>query len=105
MLVGIAIAFACQYDLAPQRFDRFYLELWRGHGHDDNGAGAQLAATQCHALGVVAGRCANHAALELLRRELRHFVVGTTQLEAEYRLLILALEQHGVVQSAAQVFG
>jgi len=34
-----------------------------------------------------------------------HLVVGATQLEAEHGLLVLALEQHLVVQAAAQALG
>jgi hypothetical protein len=42
---------------------------------------------------------------ELLRRQVRHLVVGAAQLEAEHGLLVFALEQHLVVQAPAQVFG
>jgi hypothetical protein len=40
---------------------------------------------------------------QLLGREVRHLVVGAAQLEAAHRLLVLALEQHLVVQAPAQV--
>jgi hypothetical protein len=66
---------------------------------------AELVRAQRHALGVVAGRGANHALFELLRRQVRHLVVGAAQLEAEDGLLVFALEQHLVVQAPAQVFG
>ena len=36
---------------------------------------------------------------------MRHFVVRAAQLEAVYFLLVFALEQHGVAQALAQVFG
>jgi hypothetical protein len=61
-----------------------------------------LRAAQRHALCVVAGRSADHAALQLLGRQVRHLVVGAAQLEAEHRLLVLALEQHVVAQSPRQ---
>jgi putative redox protein len=41
--------------------------------------------------------------LQLLGRQVGHLVVGATQLEAEHRLLVFALQQHLVVQAAAQV--
>jgi hypothetical protein len=39
---------------------------------------------------------------ELLGREVRHLVVGAAQLEAENRLLVFALEQHGVAKPLAE---
>jgi hypothetical protein len=93
-----------QHDLAAQRLDRVDLELRRGDRHHDHGARAELA-RHGDALGMVAGRGADHAPLELFRAQMRHLVVGAAQLEAEHRLLVLALEQHLVVQAAAEVFG
>jgi hypothetical protein len=39
---------------------------------------------------------------QLLGRQVGHLVVGAAQLEAEHRLLVLALEQHVVAQAARQ---
>ena len=61
--------------------------------------------THGHALGVVACRCADDAFLELLGAELDHLVVGSAQLEAEHGLLVLALEQHLVVQAPPEIAG
>jgi hypothetical protein len=105
VLVGIGVAFAGQHDFAAQRLHGIDLDLRRGGRHHDHGAAAQLACPQGHALCMVAGRGADHALLQLLGRQVRHLVVGAAQLEAEHGLLVLALEQHLVVQAAAQCLG
>ncbi len=92
MLVGIGIALTGQHHFTAQGSHGINFELRRGGGHDDDGAAAQLARPQGHALGVVTGRGANHPALQLARGEVGHFVVRAAQLEAEYRLLVFALE-------------
>ena len=61
--------------------------------------------TQRHALGMIAGRGADDAALQLLGRKLRHFVVGAAELEAENRLIIFALKQHLVAETRRQSSG
>src|SRR5688572_23025658 len=58
-----------------------------------------------HALSMIARRGADHAAFQLLGRQVRHLVVGAAQLEAEDSLLVLTLEQYLVVQPSAQVPG
>jgi hypothetical protein len=52
---------------------------------------------------MVAGRRTDHTLFQLFRLQVRHLVVGAAQLEAEHRLLVLAFQQHPVVQAAAQV--
>ena len=54
---------------------------------------------------MVASRSTDHAFGDLLGRHLRHLVVGAAQLEAAYRLLVFPLEQHRIVQTAAQSAG
>ena len=105
VLVRVGVAVAVQHHLAAQGFDGFDLQSGGGHRHHDHGLGAQAAGTQRHALGMVAGRGADDALFQLSRREVHHLVVGAAQLETEHRLLVFALEQHGVVQTAAEVFG
>ena len=105
VLVGVAVAIALQHHFTAQRLDRLNFELRCGDRHHDHGARAQFAASQRHTLRMVAGRRTNHATLELLGRELRHFVVRPAQLETEYWLLVFALEQYGITQPAAQVLG
>ena len=101
MLVGVGIAVAEQHHLAAQCFDGVYLQSRRGDGHHDDCFCTQPASPQSHALCVVTSRRANHAFFKLRGGEVRHFVVSATQFEAEHRLLVFALEQHGVVKSAA----
>jgi hypothetical protein len=50
------------------------------------------------ALRMIAGRRADHAAGERLRREMRHLVVGAAQLEAEDRLAVFPLEEDPVAE-------
>ena len=105
MGVGVGITVAKQHHLATKGFYRVHLELGRGGGHDHHGAGAQCVGAHGHALRMVARRGADHAFFQLGRAELHHLVVRPAQLEAEHRLLVFALEQHLVVQAAAQVLG
>ena len=103
VLVGVGVAVAEEHHLATELFDGVDLHLRGGGRHDDDRARAELAGAQRHALGVVAGRSANHAFFQLRGREIRHFVVGAAQLEAVHGLLVFALEQDGVVQPLAQL--
>jgi hypothetical protein len=48
---------------------------------------------------VVAGRCRNHALLQLCRRQVRHLVVRAAQLEREHGLLVFPLQQHAIPQA------
>ena len=104
MGVGVGVALTMQHHLAPQGLHRLHFEGGRGHRHHHHRARAQLGRAQRHALGVVAGRGANHPARELLAAQLGHLVVGPAQLEAEHRLLVFTLEQHLVVQASPQYF-
>lgn len=54
---------------------------------------------------MVAGGAANHAFPALGGVEMRHLVVGASQLEAEDRLFILALEEDLALESVAEVDG
>ena len=105
MLVGVRVALAMQHHLAAQAPHGIDLHLRCGDGHHDDGLAPQLARTQRHALRMVAGRRADHTALELRGRELGHLVVGAAQLEAEHRLGVLTLQQHLVAQPLRQGLG
>jgi hypothetical protein len=48
---------------------------------------------------MVAGRGADHAALQCRRRQMGHLVIGAAQLEGKYALHIFAFQQHGVAQA------
>ncbi len=103
--VGIGIAVAMQHHFAAKAAHGIHFELRCGGRHHDHGPRAQLLRAQRHTLRMVAGRGANHPFLQLLGRQVRHLVVGAAQLETVHRLLVFALEQHGVVQAPAQGFG
>src|SRR5262245_60876553 len=54
---------------------------------------------------MVAGAGGDDAAGSLLRRQMRNFVVGATQLEAEHRLEILTLEEHRISEATREAWG
>ena len=58
-------------------------------------------AAERHALRMVAGRGADHAARGHGRGQVRDLVVGAAQLEGEHRLQVLALEQHACCRAGA----
>ena len=103
--VGIGIAVTMQHHLAAQGLDRIDLEPRRGHRHHDHSAAVQPPCAERNPLRVVAGGRADHAVAKLPGAQVRHLVVSAAQLEAEHRLLVLALEQHRVVQPPAEGFG
>ena len=90
---------AMQHRLAAAGAHALHFQLWRGPRHDDGGLDPQLLGRQRNALGVVASRCSDHAARQLLRRQLRQFVIGAAHLEGEHRLQVLALEQNLVADT------
>ena len=67
--------------------------------HYDQRLDPQLARRQCHALGVVPGRCGNDTAGAIFFRQPRNLVIGTAQLERMYRLQVLALHPDTVAKT------
>jgi hypothetical protein len=102
MGVGIGIALAVQNHFAAERHHRVDLQLRRGDRHHHQGLATELARAQRHALCMVAGGGADHAAGEFVAPQMRHLVVGAAQLEAEHGLAVFALEQHMVAQAPRQ---
>nr|GEU28525.1 hypothetical protein [Tanacetum cinerariifolium] len=105
VVVGVGVRLAVQHDLdgrTAARLDGVDFHLRRGGGHHDQGAAPQLGCRQRHALGVVAGRGANHATLALRFAQVGHLVVGATNLEAEHALHVFALEINAVVKALRQ---
>jgi hypothetical protein len=92
LLVGIA----AQHDLRAARRHRVDLDARRGHRHDDHRAAAELLCGERHPLRMVTGARRDHALLQPRRRQPRHFVIRAAQLEREYRLQVLALEEQPV---------
>ena len=102
VVVGVGVGIAMQHDLdvgAAARLDRVDLDRRRGGRHHDQRTAAQPAGRQRDALRMVAGRGADHAALELLGRQVGHLVVRAAQLEAEYALHVLALEINAIAHA------
>ncbi len=87
-------AVAEEDDLAAEAAHGVDLDRGGRGGHDDDGADAHAGGREGHALGMVAGRGADDAALPLLGREMRHAIVRAADLEGEDRLQVLALEQY-----------
>ena len=102
MRIGVVVGIAEQHHAGAARRDRRRLDLRRGGRHDDGGAAAKPLRRQRNALGMVAGRGGDHAALELRGAQMRHFVVGAPQFEGKHRLQVLALEQNGVTEPPRQ---
>ena len=87
-----------QHDLGAARLDRRDLDMRGGDGHHDRRAAVEPLRGQRDALRVIAGGRGNHAARTLGQCQLRHLVVGAAQFEREHRLLVLALQEHAVVE-------
>ena len=102
---GGVIGVAKQHHLGPTVGHGPHLHLRCGHRHHDHGPAAELLGPQGHPLGMVASAGGDHTPLQLRRAETRHFVVGPAQLEAEHRLQVFPLQQHGVPQPPRQVGG
>ena len=90
--MGVGKAVAMQDDFAAKRLNGIDLQLGRGDRHHDDGAATKLLGRKRDALGMIAGRSADHAAGELLRAQVHHLVVSAAQFEAEDGLLVLALQ-------------
>ena len=105
MGVGLVEALAVEHGLATQRAHRGDLQLGRDHGHHDHGPRAQHARAERDPLGVVPGRGRDHSFREQVRREACELVVGAANLEAEDRLLVLALQQQLVAEPRRQLGG
>ena len=99
LLVGVVEIVAVQHHLAAEVEHRLDLDVRRGLRHHDHGRNAAAARRQRHALGMVAGRGADHAAAGDGLGEVRDLVVGAAQLEREDRLQVLALEQDPVAEA------
>jgi hypothetical protein len=97
--VGVIVGLAGEHHFAASRLDGLYLDLWRRRRHHDHRPAAEPGRRQRHALGMVAGRGADHAALELFGRKMDDLVVGAAQLEGKHRLQVFALEQHPVADT------
>ena len=89
-------------DLAAQGANGVDLDLGGDGGHDDDGAHPQQGGGAGHALGVVAGRGGDDAALALGRAQGAHGVVGAADLEGVDGLEVLALDLDGVAQAGRQ---
>ena len=105
MLVRVGKRVAVQQHVAAPPLHRVDLDPRCRHRHHDNCAAAELGRRQRDALRVIARRRRDHALFELLARQMRHLVVRAADLVREHRLLVLALQQHAVLQSRRQPGG
>ena len=102
VLVRAVVFVAVQHHFATEIAHRAHLDVRRGLRHHDDRGNAAALRRQRHALRVIAGRRADHAALGDRIRQVRNLVVRAAQLEREHRLQVFALEQHGVADAARQ---
>ncbi len=94
-----------QHHLAATGTHAFDLDFRGGLGHHDRCLDPQHLGRQGQALGMVAGRCGDHAARTLFIAELGQLVVGTANLEGEHRLQVFTLEPDLVAQSLGELAG
>jgi hypothetical protein len=99
LLVGLGVGIAVQHDLGAARRDRVHLDARRGDRHHDHRLAAQALRRERHALRMVPRARRDHAAAQARLRQPGHLVVGAAQLEREYRLQVLALDQHAVAEA------
>jgi hypothetical protein len=98
----IGVRVADEDDFRAHVADRVDFDLRRRLRHHDDGAEPELAGGVRDALGMIACACGDDAPGALVSRQVRDAVVRAPQLEAEDRLLILALEQDGVAQPSRE---
>lgn len=80
-----------QISLTAKRPHRINFDIRRGNRHHNQGFDAQLARRQRNALSMVTRRRGHHALRFLIFIQPGDHRVGTTQLEAVYRLAIFTL--------------
>src|SRR5262249_1710272 len=98
----IAVGIACEHDLGTHVAHRIDLDLRRCLRHHDHGTKSELTGGERDALRMVAGARGDDAAAALLWCEVGDLVVCPPEFEAEDRLKIFALEQHGVAKAARE---
>ena len=96
------VVIAVQHHLGAKVEDRLHLDVGSGLRHDDHRGDAAAVRGERHALGVIAGGGAHHAATGSQLGQVSDAVVGAAQLEREHRLQVLALEQHAVPEPARE---
>ena len=102
VIVSLVVFVAVQDHLAAEVDHRLHFDARRGLRHHDRRRDAAALGSECDALRMVAGRGADHAAPGDGLGQMRDLVVRAAHLEREHRLQVLALEQHGIAESAAQ---
>ena len=98
----LGVRIAVQHDLRAARQHRVDLDARRGHGHHDHRPAAEALRGEGDPLRVIAGARRDHAPGEARTRQPGHLVVGAAQLEREYRLQVLALDEQAVAQAPGQ---
>src|SRR3954453_21619346 len=95
MRFRVRVSVAAEDDFSAHVADGVDLDLRGGLRHDDQGADAEMARRERHSLGVVAGARGDDSGGAFRRRQVRDVAVRATDLEAEDRLQIFALEENG----------
>src|SRR5205809_4535147 len=98
----LGVRIAVQHDLRASRQHRVDLDARRGHGHHDHRPAAEALRGEGDPLRVIAGARRDHPPGEARTRQPGHLVVGAAQLEREYRLQVLALDEQAVAQAPGQ---
>src|SRR5450759_881584 len=99
------VVIAVEHNLAAQMEHRLNLDLRRSLRHDDDRRNRAAARRQRHALRVIAGGCADDAALRDSRGQMSDLVIGAAQLEGENGLQVFALQKHAISDATRQTWG
>ena len=102
MLVRLVVVIAVQHGFAAKIDHGLHLDLRRRLRHHDRGRNPAAPRRQRDALGMIARRRADHAALRRRVGQVRDLVVGPAHLEREHGLQVLALEKNVVAQATTE---
>ena len=100
--VSFSVRVSRELDVGAAAAHRIHLDVRRRPGHDDAGPHAEVLRGHRDALRVVAGARGDHAASPFVLREAGHAVVRTANLEAEDRLEVFSLEEHGDAEAGGK---
>ncbi len=90
----LRVAISRQHDLSAEIAHRGHFDLRRRPRHHDSRVQPEMTGGERDTLGMIAGARRNHSPGPLVLGEVGDAVVCASQLEAEARLQVFALEQH-----------
>ena len=97
----LVVIIAVQYNLCSAVAHGVHLDAGCVLTHYDSGANTEFLCGNGHALRMVSSGCGDDPNRFLIITELRHFVIGTAQLETVHRLHVLTLQTDVKTQAPA----